>query len=651
MTENLQIVPIARRLRAAVAVAWLMIAGTIAGPAYAQVETERPPGVEGARPVTLERIKVHAPSIEGNLEGNSADRDVIVVLPPSYRADPSRRFPVVYALHGYSIGAEQWIKEIRIPQVAEDAFAKGVPEMIVVLPDSKTLHNGSVYSRSVTTGDFETFISKDLVAYIDGHYRTIPDRKSRGLVGHSMGGYGATRIGMKHADVFGALYIMSPGGLQGRPIGAPTAEILAQIAGVHSLAEATQLPFAARGLLAMSSAWSPDPNKPPLFLDLPFKDGKPDPDVLARWTANSPFAMLDQYVPNLRRYSAIAMDVGDKDTLVGDTRRWHDMLAAYGIASSFEIYPGTHTSAVAFRFEDHVLPFFGKNLSFAPAPSPIPPQADSGRGSGPYPAIMEVDPSLPGHVIYRPATLPKASQRKLGVYAWGNGACTDDAASSRNHLLEIASYGYLVVVPGYIGDELAAHRKAQPAAAPGTLAIATSEADVKAGLDWALAQNGLVGSKYRGLIDTSAVAVAGFSCGGVQALGLAADPRVKALIVDNSGIFPDDAKKLPGMDLPKSALAKIHTPVLYLMGGPTDIAWANGTDDFKRINHVPAVLVALPVGHGGTYADPFGGAGAAISVDWLEWQLRGDKTAGRTFVGNNCRICTVPAWTIERKGF
>ena len=159
MTENLQIAPIARRLRVAVAVALLMIAGTIAGPAYAQVETERPPVVAGAKPVTIERIKVHAPSIEGNLEGNSADRDVIVVLPPSYRADPSRRFPVVYALHGYSIGAEQWIKEIHVPQTVEGGFAKGVPEMIVVLPDSKTRHNGSVYSQSVTTGDFETFIS------------------------------------------------------------------------------------------------------------------------------------------------------------------------------------------------------------------------------------------------------------------------------------------------------------------------------------------------------------------------------------------------------------------------------------------------------------------------------------------------------------
>ena len=105
------------------------------------------------------------------------------------------------------------------------------------------------------------------------------------------------------------------------------------------------------------------------------------------------------------------------------------------------------------------------------------------------------------------------------------------------------------------------------------------------------------------------------------------------------------------MDLPKSALAKLHTPVLYLMGGPTDIAWANGRDDFARINHVPAMMVALPVGHGGTYFDPHGGAAAAISVDWLEWQLRHDTTAARSFLGENCRLCGVPGWSIERKGF
>ena len=176
----------------------------------AQVQTDVPPPVPGAKPVTVEHIKVHGAALEGNLEGNAVDRDVFVFLPPGYAHDKSRRYPVVYALHGYSIGAEQWSHEIHVPQTIEGAFAQGAKEMIVVLPDSKTVHNGSMYSSSVTTGDFERFVSHDLVAYIDAHYRTIPERTSRGLVGHSMGGYGATRIGMKHSDVFGSLYIMSP---------------------------------------------------------------------------------------------------------------------------------------------------------------------------------------------------------------------------------------------------------------------------------------------------------------------------------------------------------------------------------------------------------------------------------------------------------
>src|ERR1700723_425516 len=176
----------------------------------AQVQTNIPDVIQGAKPVVVEHIKIHGTALEGNLEGDAVDRDVIVFLPPSYQKDKKRRYPAVYALHGYSIGAEQWTHEIHVPQTIEGAFAKGSQEMIVVLPDSKTIYNGSMYSSSVTTGDFEKFISHDVVAYIDAHYRTIPLRTSRGLVGHSMGGYGASRIGMKHPDVFGALYIMSP---------------------------------------------------------------------------------------------------------------------------------------------------------------------------------------------------------------------------------------------------------------------------------------------------------------------------------------------------------------------------------------------------------------------------------------------------------
>jgi len=150
-----------------------LVASLCAG-VRAQVQTEVPEVVPGAKPVTVEHIKIHGTSLEGNLEGDTVDRGVIVFLPPSYAKDKHRRYPVVYALHGYSIRAEQWTHEIRVPQTIEGAFAQGANEMIVVLPDSKTIYNGSMYSSSMTTGDFENFIARDVVTYIDAHYRTIP---------------------------------------------------------------------------------------------------------------------------------------------------------------------------------------------------------------------------------------------------------------------------------------------------------------------------------------------------------------------------------------------------------------------------------------------------------------------------------------------
>jgi S-formylglutathione hydrolase FrmB len=330
----------------------------------AQVQTDVPAVVPGAKPVTAERIKVHGAALEGNLEGDAVDRDVLVFLPPSYAKQKSRRYPVVYALHGFSIGAEQWSHEIHVPQTIEAAFAQGAKEMIVVLPDSKTLHRGSMYSSSVTTGDFERFVSHDLVAYVDAHYRTIPERRSRGLVGHSMGGYGTARIGMKHADVFGSLYIMSPCCLSPRPAGPVNPEIVKALEAVKTPEDSAKLSFFARAQMASAAAWSPDPKNPPLYLDLPTKDGQSQPDVLAKWTANAPLAVIDQYIDNLRDYHGISIDVGDQDGLRVDTAKLHDVLDKYRVANSFEVYPGTHTSKVADRFQNHVMQFFSQNLCF-----------------------------------------------------------------------------------------------------------------------------------------------------------------------------------------------------------------------------------------------------------------------------------------------
>jgi S-formylglutathione hydrolase FrmB len=356
------------KLFVACVIAISVVAGT------AQVQTNVPEVVPGAKPVPVEHIKIHGTALEGNLEGDAVDRDVIVFLPPSYQKDKNRRYPVVYALHGYSIGAEQWTHEIHVPQTIEGAFAKGLQEMIVVLPDSKTVYNGSMYSSSETTGDFEKFIWHDVVNYIDAHYRTLANRESRGLVGHSMGGYGASRIGMKHPDVFGALYIMSPCCMSPMTGGGPgPADQMKEraIAGEKKATAAkspadlaAQSPGFGAAQYATAAAWAPDPKNPPLYFDLPTKDGVPQPEIVAKYAANAPLAFVDQYIGNLKQYRAISMDVGDQDGLRFDATKLHTILDNYGIANTFEIYSGTHVSAVADRFQNHVLPFFSRNLCF-----------------------------------------------------------------------------------------------------------------------------------------------------------------------------------------------------------------------------------------------------------------------------------------------
>src|ERR1035438_4641550 len=231
--------------------------------------------------------------------------------------------------------------------------------MIVVLPDSKTIYNGSMYSSSVTTGDFENYVAHEVVEYMDAHYRTIPKRTSRGLVGHSMGGYGARRIGMKHPDVLGSLYIMSPGGMSARGVGRANPAADEALAAAKSPDEAAKIPGIITQL-AVAAAWSPNPKKPPLYFDMPFGDAQQE--VLNKWAANAPLVFVHQYIGNLKQYHAIAMDVGDQDGLRVDAGKLHDILDSYGIANAFEIYPGTHTSAVAVRFQNYVMPFFARNL-------------------------------------------------------------------------------------------------------------------------------------------------------------------------------------------------------------------------------------------------------------------------------------------------
>ena len=332
-------------------------------------------------------VKVHGRSLEGNLSGESPDRDVFVYLPPGYDRDTSRRYPVVYLLHGYFLTNAYWVgagsqgfASIDVPGAMDRDIAAGKSRpMILVMPDGHSKYDGSMYSSSVTSGDWESYIADDLVGYIDSHYRTIADRASRGLAGHSMGGYGTIRIGMKRPDAFSSLYILSacclmndPAAFARRAAAAPQGRAPANsdANGGNSEGRAGQNGNRAPGgpfanvIKAEAAAWSPNPKNPPTYFDLPNGEGPEAALVAAKWAANSPLAMIDQYIPNLKRYVAIGMDVGKQDGLSKSNEQLADVLAAYGIDHSFELYDGDHVNHIADRMEQKVIPFFSEHLSF-----------------------------------------------------------------------------------------------------------------------------------------------------------------------------------------------------------------------------------------------------------------------------------------------
>ncbi|GGB23295.1 hypothetical protein GCM10011380_11260 [Sphingomonas metalli] len=274
-------------------------------------------------------------------------------------------------------------------------------------------------------------------------------------------------------------------------------------------------------------------------------------------------------------------------------------------------------------------------------------------GSGPYPAIKAEDPAFPGHTVYRPRDIAALKGRKLPVLLWGNGGCSNDGASARLFLSEIASHGYLVVAAGTIrsGPGIPYRPEPQVAPPPGKVIpqIKTQAQEVAQGLDLAIRAGRDRRHPLYGHVDAARVAVSGHSCGGLQALQVAGDPRIRTVIVQNSGIFADGTNPIAGMTVDKSLLKTLHTPILYILGGPQDVAHPNGTDDFARIDTVPAVLVDLPVGHGGTFMQPNGGRAAQITLAWLDWQLGGDRRAAAMFTGADCGLCRQEGVRIERK--
>ncbi len=302
-------------------------------------------------------VKVHGKSLEGNLEGDAVDRDVVVVLPPSYAASPKRRYPVIYFLHGFGITGDWFSAYLHVPEAMLAASKKG-QEFIVVLPDTDTKFGGSMYSSSAATGDFESFIAKDLVAYIDSHYRTIAKRSARGLAGHSMGGYGTWKIAMDHPEPWSAIYAMSACCLSARKETADSAQKMSAL----TVEQAAGGNFGIKAGVASMVAWSPDPKNPPFYADLPWKDGKLDQSVLDRWAANSPIVMASAHITQLKSFTAVTADGGDKDGLTKDAGVLHEELDLFGVKNGFEVYDGNHVNRIAERFQSKVLPYFAQHL-------------------------------------------------------------------------------------------------------------------------------------------------------------------------------------------------------------------------------------------------------------------------------------------------
>jgi enterochelin esterase-like enzyme len=314
----------------------------------------------------FERIKVPGASLEGNLDGDDAVRDVSVYLPPSYAQESRRRYPVVYLLHGFTDSDERWFglrgqHFVNVPTAMDAAWRNGSNEMIIVMPNAFTRFFGSMYSNSVATGNWEAYVAEDLVAYIDTHYRTLAHRESRGLAGHSMGGYGALRIGMKYPQVFSSLYALSPCCMA--PNMQPSAEAMAAAAAVNVDADIAAAGFPVQAMLASAAAWSANPAKPPFYIDLPIENGSVNLDVVARWAANAPLTMVHQYIPAMKSFAAIHIDAGDADVPIVNTVHELDaILDAYGVDHVAEEYEGNHVSRIQERLTSKMMPMFTKYL-------------------------------------------------------------------------------------------------------------------------------------------------------------------------------------------------------------------------------------------------------------------------------------------------
>ena len=257
-------------------------------------------------------------------------------------------------------------------------------------------------------------------------------------------------------------------------------------------------------------------------------------------------------------------------------------------------------------------------------------------GSGPYKAEAVSESTLPDFTIYRPADLlgTVTQNGPLPLIVFANGACNDTSLPYERMLSDLSSYGYLVVALGEMQDSITDRE----------LHKSPTEDMIRA-IDWAESQNKDADSPYFKKIDMEYVGLAGHSCGGAQVLANCADERVKTCILFNSGM---GEMEMAGAS--KESLKNLHCPILYILGGDTDIAYKNALADYGRIDNVPVAFAnQLRVGHDGTFHDQYGGSYSRMLRAWLSWQFKDQRNNIDIFLRN--RMNEFPDYTMMAKNF
>jgi pimeloyl-ACP methyl ester carboxylesterase len=317
-------------------------------------------------------------ALAANLLGEPGIARFEVYAPRSYSLASERRYPSLYLLHGIVGTSADWTRPgyqgMTIQSLMDSLTAGGLPEMIVVVPTAMNSFGGSYYSNSPVTGNWEDFLSRELVAWVDSAYRTIPAAASRGITGHSMGGFGAILMSMRHPDVFGAAYAMAPCCLAGIADVGPDNEVWKRM---HTFRDLAGLQQAAQGgdiypmaVIGLSAVMTPNPARPPLFVDLPFRfeNGSVravDP-VLSLWRDRFLVAQVGRSRDMLLRLRApLRMDYGFSDQfphIPPGVRMFSDSLAAYQVPHRVDAYVGDHREHIRARMTSIVLPFFAATL-------------------------------------------------------------------------------------------------------------------------------------------------------------------------------------------------------------------------------------------------------------------------------------------------